>query len=253
MKSAQRADEVAVDRAYRDCPLPTAPATRLAGPTRTPAGRRRPLHQRPLGPGAGAPYPLIWAANWSPTRPCCAPERLDLPPPPGGSHRAWVPVSTRQSTLVRHRPDGWCSSCCRCISGQLSCSGNVRAKAGRTRPAGSRCRGASHDLPRIPLQGRAARRAAGRRSGPPAPSGAAGSHDTPRACGSCRSGEAVGPAAIPPGARVGHRATVRWSAPGPQVLRGYQAPGAPGWPDVPVDDGARAGPRPRGERPPPER
>lgn len=95
------------------------------------------------------------------------------------------------------------------------------------RPAGSRCRGAGHDLPRVPLQGRAARRAAGRRAGPPAPSGAAGSHDTPRACASCRSGEAIGPAAVPPGARVGYRATVRWSAPGPRVQRGYQAQGVP--------------------------
>jgi hypothetical protein len=37
------------------------------------------------------------------------------------------------------------------------------------------------------------------------------------------------------------------------VLRGYQARSAPGWPDVPVDDGARARPRPRGERPNPPR
>src|SRR6266480_6230980 len=33
------------------------PAAGLPGPTRTPPGGRRPLHQRPLGPGAGAPYP----------------------------------------------------------------------------------------------------------------------------------------------------------------------------------------------------
>jgi hypothetical protein len=32
----------------------------------------------------------------------------------------------------------------------------------------------------------------------------------------------VGPAAVPPGARVGHRAAVRYLAPGPRVLRGYQ-------------------------------
>lgn len=178
---------------------------------------------------------------------------LDLLPPLRGLSQRVVPVSTRQGAFVRHRPHGWCSSCCGCISGQLSLLRQCESRSRPQRPAGSRCRGAGHDLPRVPLQGRAARRAAGRRAGPPAPSGAAGSHDTPRACGSCRSSEAVGPAAVPPGARVGYRATVRWSAPGPRVLRGYQARSAPGWPDVPVDDGARAGPRPRGERPNPPR
>jgi hypothetical protein len=57
-ESAQRADEVAVDRAYRGCPFADG-ASRLAcpgQPGRRPGGRR-PLHQRPLGPGAGAPYP----------------------------------------------------------------------------------------------------------------------------------------------------------------------------------------------------
>ena len=46
-----------MDRAYRGCPLPTAPRDWPAEPTRPPPGGRRPLHQRPLGPGAGAPYP----------------------------------------------------------------------------------------------------------------------------------------------------------------------------------------------------
>jgi hypothetical protein len=109
-----------------------------------------------------------------------------------------------------------------CISGQLSFSGNVRAKAGRKGRRAVVCRGAGHDLSRIPLEGRAARRAADRRAGPPAPSRAAGSHGAPQACASCRSGEAAGPATVRPGARVGCRATVRWSAPGPRVLRGYQ-------------------------------
>jgi hypothetical protein len=49
-----------VDRAYRGCPLPTAPATGLPESTRTPPGGR-PLHQRRLGPGAGAAYPPIGA------------------------------------------------------------------------------------------------------------------------------------------------------------------------------------------------
>jgi hypothetical protein len=86
------------------------------------------------------------------------------------------------------------------------------------RPTGSRCRGAGHDLSRIPLEGRAARRAAGRRAGPPAPSRAAASHGTPQACASCRPGEAAGPATVPPGARVGYRATVPTSTRSRAVL-----------------------------------
>ena len=50
-----------MDRAYRGCPSPTAPRDWPARANPDAARGRRPLHQRPLSPGAGAAYPPICA------------------------------------------------------------------------------------------------------------------------------------------------------------------------------------------------
>jgi hypothetical protein len=120
----------------------------------------------------------------------CAKTRIPFWPPDQASRHAYL-----------------CRTELICVSKvRLSCSDNVRAKAGRKGRRAAAAGGTGHDLPRVPLQGRAGRGTAGRRAGPPGPGGTAGPHGAPHTGKPGCSGAAAGPAAAPPGARLAHRA-----------------------------------------------
>ena len=140
--------------------------------------------------------------------------RMPVTPGPTGSAYA------RSSCITT--PTGRCTACSTGRTRAPSASPTPRsaspaarytrsaASPGQDEP-NSRGQGATNEHPRIPPEGPPGRCGASRRAKPPAPGGAASGHDraaTSRSCRSrrCdRSGEAPGPAAVPPRYRVGRR------------------------------------------------